>query len=294
MIFNIPNKIKEQNFPKSALYVLATPIGNMYDITLRALYVLSISDTIVCENIKQIKKLLNFYKLKKNLITLHKFNEKKNINFIIKRLINNERISLVSNSGTPTISDPGYKLIKYIYKYKFKIIPIPGVSAVITALSVSGLNNKQFKFIGFLPKEKKEKEKILQNLKNEKIILVFYETPHRIKKTIKLFIKFFNNETSIIFAKELTKIFENIYKCKLKKALSWIKKNKYNQKGEFVILLNSVIIKKKEEKYKNILKILFKELTFKKLINITYNITKNKKKDIYKYAINLKNNFKKK
>lgn len=285
MIFYIPNKIKNQNFPKSTLYVLATPIGNIYDITLRALYILSISNIIACENIKQTKKILNFYKLKNSLITIHKFNEKKNINFIINKLLNGKRISLISNSGTPTISDPGSKLINYVYKHNLKVTPIPGASAIITALSVSGLDNKQFKFIGFLPNIKKKKEYILNKIKNEKIILIFYESPHRIIKTIKSFMKFFDNERTIIIAKELTKIFENIHKCKLKEAINWIKENKYNQKGEFVIILDSNIIKKKPKIYKNIINILLKEISLKKSVDITYKITNFKKKKIYKYAI---------
>ena len=216
------------------LYIVSTPIGNLEDITLRALNVLRNSDKILCEDTRRSIKLLNYYKIKKKLISYHKFNEKKLLPFAVNSILAGERISLISDAGTPILSDPGLYLLKDCIKKNIKIFPVPGVSAITTATSISGFDEKYF-FYGFLPKKENEIEKALKPLKGYNFCIVFFIPAIKINYYIKFFKKYFANR-DIFIAKEMTKIHENFYRENLKNFDGFESKIK----GELTVILSNL------------------------------------------------------
>jgi len=221
----------------SGLYLVSTPIGNLSDITLRAIEVLRRSDIILCEDTRVSKKLLGHYQINKTLFSYYKFNEKKLLEKIIEYLIDGKIISLISDAGTPLISDPGRILVNEIYKRKIKIIPIPGPSAVSTAYSLSGFSDS-FYFIGFLPKKIGDRKKIYNNLKNLETSLIFFTSGRDIEKIFNEFESFFGNQ-QILIAKELTKIHETIVRGNLSTIVKDI--GSLNLKGEFTVVLSNIV-----------------------------------------------------
>ena len=199
----------------SGLYIVSTPIGNLEDITLRALNVLKNSDKILCEDTRRSIKLLNYYGIKKKLISNHKFNEKKIANSIIELIKKGERVSIISDAGTPTLSDPGLILIKECIKRKIKIFPIPGVSAVTTAMSASGFDDKYF-FYGFLSKKSSEIEKEIDAIKNYNSNIVFFIPAIKLNFYVNYFKKIFKGR-QIFIGREMTKIHESFYRESLDK-----------------------------------------------------------------------------
>ncbi len=219
------------------LYIVSTPIGNLEDITLRALNVLKKSDQILCEDTRRSIKLLNHYGIKNKLVSNHKFNEKKILNSVIEFIQKGKLVSIISDAGTPTLSDPGLILVRECIKKKINVFPIPGVSAVTTAMSVSGFDEKYF-FYGFLPKKNKELEKVCNELKDYNFNIVFFIPVIKINFYIKCFKKFFKNR-SIFIAREMTKIHETFYRHDLKK----FEGLKNNIKGEITVILSKKNIK---------------------------------------------------
>lgn len=228
----------------SKFYIIATPIGNMGDITLRAIETLKSVDLILCEDTRVTQKLLNKYEIKKPTMSYHSYSKIEKIDKIFKLLEEGKNIALVSDAGTPTISDPGTILISKIRKYKneisrgvldIEIIPIPGASAVITALSASGFPTHEFTFLGFLP-HKKGRETIFKEITLSKRTVVFYESPHRILKTLESLIKFCPNK-KVCVARELTKIYEEFITDTPEKVLEFFIQNKEKVRGEFTILI---------------------------------------------------------
>ena len=204
------------------LYLVATPIGNLEDITLRALRVLKEVDIIAAEDTRHTLKLLNRFGIKKTLISYYKENERIKSNILIEKLKEDKNIALVSDAGTPAISDPGEEIVKLAIENNIEIIPIPGACAFINALICSGFDTKKFAFIGFLPVNKKEKKDILERIKKENKSLIFYEAPHKLRKTLELMLEVLGNR-DIVLARELTKIHEEFIRGE--------------PKGEFVIIL---------------------------------------------------------
>ena len=261
------------------LYIVSTPIGNLEDITLRALNVLKNSNKILCEDTRRSLKLLNHYNIKKKLLSHHKFNEKKSTSSVIEFIKKGEVISLISDAGTPILSDPGLILLKECIKEKIKIFPIPGVSAITTAVSVSGFDEKYF-FYGFLPKKEKELIKIAEELKNYDFNIVFFIPALKINFYIIFFKKYFLGR-KIFIAKEMTKIHETFYREKLKDFEGF----KNIIKGELTVVLS-----RNEEQYS------LKKSTFNKE-KLTLEITKYLKRYTLKDVVKLiseKNNLPKK
>ena len=190
----------------NSLYIVSTPIGNLDDITLRAIEVLKKSDIIICEDTRRSIKLLNHFKIKKKLVSYHKFNEKKQITNIIKHINQGKILALVSDAGTPMLSDPGRLLLNQCIKEEIKIIPIPGISSITAAMSVAGFND-QFLFYGFLPKKENELNKVLQNLSNYTFSIVIFIPAIKINFYLNSFKKYFPNR-KLMIAKEITKIHE--------------------------------------------------------------------------------------
>jgi len=218
------------------IFIVSTPIGNLEDITIRALNTLKSVNIIACEDTRQTKKLLKHYGIEgKKLIPYYDFKEEILSEKLIDMLKEND-IALVSDAGTPTISDPGYKIVKKAIEKGIKVVPIPGVSAVITALSASGLPTDRFIFYGFLPKSEKQKEDILNQLKNLEITGIFYESPKRLIKTLQIINRVIP-QSKLVVAKELTKIHEEFIRGSPQEVLKFFEENIEKQKGEFVILV---------------------------------------------------------
>ncbi len=272
----------------SGLYIVSTPIGNLEDITLRAINVLKNSDKILCEDTRRSIKLLNHYNITKKLISNHKFNEKKTASTIIENIKKGERVSIISDAGTPTISDPGLILIKECIKNKIKIFPIPGVSAVTTAISSSGFND-QYIFYGFLPKKKTAAEKELNNIKDYKFSLVFFIPAVKVNFYINLFKKYMQKR-DIFIGRELTKIHETFYRYNLDEFSGF----KENLKGELTVVISgnkqnsSKDITIDTKKFNAQIKIYLKRYSVKDVVNLISQKNNLSKKKIYDICLKMK------
>lgn len=217
---------------KGKIYLVATPIGNLEDITIRALNILKEVDLIAAEDTRHTLGLLNHFEISKPLISYYKQNEKTKSEVLIQKVLEGQNIAVVSDAGTPGISDPGEEIVKVAIENNIEIIPIPGACAFVNALIASGLNTREFCFVGFLSTEKKEKREKLNELKYETKTLIFYEAPHKLKSTLETIYEIFG-ERKIVLAKELTKIHEEFIRGNISQILDKIELIK----GEFVILI---------------------------------------------------------
>ena len=268
------------------LYIVSTPIGNLEDITLRALEVLKKSDIILCEDTRQSIKLLNHYKIKKKLVSYHKFNEKKQMSSIIKYFNDGKILSLVSDAGTPLLSDPGRLLVNECLLNRIKVTPIPGVSAITAAMSISGFND-QFLFYGFLPKTINELEKVLDSLSSNNFTQVFFIPSKKINFYLHSFKKYFSGR-KIIIAKEITKIHEEFYREDIDK----LQTIKNSFKGELTIIISDQsinIIKVNEEKIVNKAKKYLKKYSLKDTVDLIFKTEKINKKKVYDLCLQIKN-----
>ena len=273
---------------KPGLYCVATPIGNLGDITLRALEVIKNSDLILCEDTRVSKKLLSKFNIHKKLISNHKFNENKNINFILEHLENNKIISIISDAGTPAISDPGRILINKCIEKNINIYSVPGPSAVSAAISVSGFSDK-YLFCGFLPEKKNAIDKFFNSISQMNYSIIFFISPKKINKIIDLIKKYFFNR-NILICREITKFHEEYLRSSVKN----LSEVSISTKGEVTVVISEDInLKKKfiklEESDKKKINKLIKKMTIKNIVN---EINKNKiipKKIIYDYCLKLKN-----
>ena len=274
------------NLSSNSLYIVSTPIGNLDDITLRAVNVLKESDIILCEDTRHSIKLLNHLKIKKKLISYHKFNEKKQINSVIEHINKGRILSIISDAGTPLLSDPGKLLLNECLKRQFKIVPIPGVSSITTAMSVSGYNDK-FLFYGFLPKKEGELENVLSTLSKLDYSQIFFVPAIKINFYLKIIKKHYFDR-KIMIAKEITKIHEEFFRDSVKD----IKLFNPTLKGELTIVISENISKKQpvnEKKIVNKIKKYLKNYSLEdsvELILETENISKNK---IYQLCLKVKN-----
>ncbi len=279
-----------QSYPKATLYVLATPIGNICDISVRALHVLAMVDAVACEDTRNSATLLTRYGLNRPLIAAHQHNEREVAQKIIARLQAGERIALISDAGTPAISDPGAKIVDAVRAAGLRVMPLPGASALLAALSASGLLDEQFYFVGFLPNKAQQREHYLQTLRTIPATLVFYEAPHRILDTVQALATVFEPERQIVLARELTKLFEDIHRCPLSEASQWLQAEPQRIKGEFVVLLQGAARQNEAEpaEVTRILRILMAECPLKQAAALAAKITGLKKNDVYQRALLLK------
>ena len=268
------------------LYIVSTPIGNLDDITLRALDVLKNSDIILCEDTRRSIKLLKHYKIKKKLVSYHKFNEKKQLTPIIKHINEGKILSLISDAGTPLLSDPGRLLVNECLKNDIFVTPIPGVSSITSALSVSGFKD-QFLFYGFLPKTEYELKNVLSKLSQNKFTQVFFTPSKKINFYINMFKKFYIGR-EILIAKEITKIHETFIREKVEK-LSLFKSP---IKGELTIVISEEKNKNEsfdEKKIVNKIKKYLKNYSLKDTVNLILETEKISKKKIYNLCLEIKN-----
>ena len=285
MILHAENK---NNEVKSGLYIVATPIGNLSDITLRALDVLKKSDYILCEDTRTSKILLDRYEIKSKLISNHKFNEKKNLLKIISILKSDCVVSLISDAGTPSISDPGAILINECVQNNINIYPISGASAVSTAVSISGFSEKYF-FYGFFPEKNNKLKEDFEKLANLDSCIIFFISPRKFNKSVKE-IKYYFSGRKILICREMTKFYEEFIRTDVDN----LELFKPDPKGELTIVIsekakekNSSIILKESDK-KNIKKMI-KKLSVKDITDLISQNTNVPKKEIYNYCLKLKN-----
>ena len=274
-------------FSIKTLYIVSTPIGNLDDITIRAIDVLKNSDFILCEDTRHSLKLLKHLKIKKKLISYHKFNEKKKLDNVIRYLNEGKILSLVSDAGTPTISDPGRLLIQKCIEKGINIAPIPGASAVTAAMSISGFKD-QFFFYGFLPKTENELEKVLKILSEQVYSQVFFIPGNKINFYLKNFKKHFPSR-KLLIAKEITKLHETF----LRENIDEINMFKTPLKGELTVVLSEKNIKDKlfdEKKITKKAKIFLKRYTLKDTVNLLFESEKINKKKIYQICLNIQKN----
>ena len=288
MQFSSKENIDKKQEIKSGLYVVSTPIGNLQDITLRAIYILKNSELILCEDTRTSIKLLKKFNINTKMISYHKFNEKRRLGNIIQLIKNNKIVSLISDAGTPVISDPGMILIKECIKNNIALHPIPGPSAVTSALSVSGFDEK-FLFYGFLPNSENQIKNEIKNLCDFPYSIIFFVSSNKINKVIKIF-KMFFSERKIMIAKEMTKIYESF----IRNDVNSLDVSKYNLKGELTVAVSDKFnIKKKSlnqlsESVKSEIKLMLKKYSNKDVSNFISKREKISKKIIYDYCINLK------
>ena len=276
---------------KTCLYLVATPIGNLEDITLRAVEILKKVDLIACEDTRTTNRLLAHYGIKKKLISIHQHNEKNKSEFLINELSNGKSIAYASDAGTPAISDPGAFLVKQALKFGIKVSPIPGPSSPITAFSASGIESTQFQFYGFLPNASSKSKKLLQKVYGQTLPTIFFESPHRVLKTLSLVQNIFGPKHEIFIARELTKIYETIYKDEVMAIIERLESHPEEQKGEFVIILTPPLkeIENNETMHINeALKLMMRELPLNQSVKLIASIFKKNKKEVYNQALELK------
>ena len=273
---------------KKGLYIVPTPIGNLADITLRALEILKKSDYILCEDTRISKKLLEKYKINSKLISNHKFNEKKNLVKITGFLKSGSIISLISDAGTPGVSDPGLILIKECLKHDIEIIPLPGASAVTSAISISGFSDKFF-FYGFFPDKLKIIDDDLTSLSHINSSIIFFISPKKLNKAIPFIKKNFTGR-NILICREMSKFYEEF----IRTSVDDLKEFNQDLKGELTIVISEKNEKKKasqelSESDKRNIKSMINKLSIKEITSLPYFNNKVSKKKIYNYCLKLKN-----
>ena len=273
-----------------SLYIIATPIGNLSDITLRAIETLKNVDLVLAEDTRHSKKLFDHYEIKSPLTAFHEHNENEKASGIISEINSGKSIALISDAGTPLISDPGYQLVSEAKKIGINVIPIPGPNAAIAALSSSGIASSSFSFFGFLPAKQASRLKLLKTKRSLDETIIFYESPKRILATIKDMMDVFGETRRVCLAKELTKSFETILNDNLIALIDYLESDPSHQKGEFVLIVSpddKIDFDEAKSELEKILPILCDEMGASKAAKLASKITGLDKKYCYQKAINL-------
>lgn len=283
--------VEHQQYPVGTLYVVATPLGNVADITLRALEVLRRVDVVAAEDTRNTAQLLSRYGLQKNLLALHEHNESQVAQQLCGRLAQGERIALVSDAGTPGISDPGARAVAAVRAAGYPVVPLPGPSALITLASVAGLGDAPLYFAGFLPNKTTQRQQALQALNGVFAHLIFYEAPHRILETVQALAAQWPAR-QLLIGRELTKQFEQIVALPLSEAVAWLQQTPNHQRGEFVLMVSAPQPVDGEQavdaEAERVLNILLSELPTKQAAQLAASITGAKKNALYARALALK------
>jgi len=275
------------NEVSAKLYIVATPLGNIGDITYRAVEILKNVDLIAAEDTRHSGKLLSYYQISKPTFPLHDHNERQRGNVLIEKIKSGQSVALISDAGTPLISDPGYHLVNECREAGVDVVPVPGACAAITALSAAGLPSDRFSFEGFLPVKEKAKTEKLTALSEETQTMIFYESPRRIQDTVKHIINIMGTERKLVVARELTKMFESYYALSAGEMLEWLASDSNHCRGEFVLMVAGAA---KDQDTLSVdaiktLTLLKKELPLKKAAAITAEIHHLKKNDLYKWGL---------
>lgn len=281
-----------QNHPASTLYVVATPIGNLADISLRALHVLSLADAIACEDTRHTQQLLRAYGLERpgaQLLAVHQHNEAEAAQHAIQRLAQGERVAYVSDAGTPAISDPGARLVAAVRQAGHRVLPLPGASSVTAALSASGMTGEQgFVFAGFLSSKAGERQQAVQALAQESRAVVLLEAPHRIQALAQALAVL--GERPVTVGRELTKQFEQIETVRAQDLPAWLADRPERQRGEFVLVLHDAPVAAAQGEGVRVLQLLLSELPLKTAVRLAAEITGEPKNQLYDQALDLKKN----
>ena len=272
------------------LYIVATPIGNLSDITIRAVEILKKVDAVLAEDTRHTKKLFDHYEIDSPLVSFHEHNENEKVDYILAQIGSGKSLALVSDAGTPLISDPGYNLVLEAKKNGISVVPIPGPSALIAALSSSGIECNNFTFFGFLPSKQSARLRLLKTKKSLNETIVFYESPKRILAALMDMLEVFGEKRQVCLAKEITKSFETILNDNLVNLIEYLTSDSSHQKGEFVIIIspvNKVDLDEAQVQLEKILPILCAEMGASQAAKLAAKITGIDKKHCYKRAINL-------
>jgi len=272
------------------LYIVATPIGNLSDISQRALEVLTQVDIIACEDTRHTQKLLSTFSIKNKTLSLHDHNERQRQDYVATLLQEGKSIALVSDAGTPLISDPGFHLVRHCRQLNLTVSPVPGACAAISALSVAGLPTDRFSFEGFLPSKSGARQLTLANLLEEPRTMVFYDAPRRAIDTVEDIVKVLGGERYVVIARELTKTFETVHSDTASNLLAWLQEDPNQLKGEMVLIIegNKIDVNAIPAKAIETLKLLLAEMKPKKACAITAEIYGVKKNALYDIALSLK------
>jgi len=273
------------------LYVVATPIGNLEDMTPRAIRILSEVDLIAAEDTRHSGKLLKHFGIEAKTEALHEHNERSQVPRLIEILQAGKSIAFITDAGTPLVSDPGFHLVRSARQAGLTVIPVPGACAAIAALSAAGLPSDRFVFEGFPPAKSAARRAVFEKLREEARTLIFYESPHRILESLKEMTEIFGPEREAVLARELTKQFETVRSGTLTELSEWVNRDPHQQLGEFVILIHGVPREEREavdEEAERVLRILLGELPVSQAAALAAKITGLKKNRLYEYALNLK------
>lgn len=289
MLSRLAEEAALQHYPAATLYVVATPIGNLCDISIRALHLLAQADAIACEDTRTSSALLNRYGIRAPLIAAHQHNEAEVADKIIARLKQGQRVALISDAGTPAVSDPGARIVDAVRKAGLQVMPLPGACAAIAALSASGLLEGQFYFVGFLPNKAKQREQCLQDLRHLAASLVFYEAPHRIAECVDSLSQVFTPIRQVVLAREVSKLFEEIWRGPLSEAAAWLAADGKRSKGEFVLIVQGETAAQDPQEAENerVVRILLQECGVKQAAQLAAQLLGGKKNEFYQLALRI-------
>ena len=277
---------------RPSLYVVATPIGNLADITLRALDVLKRVDVIAAEDTRLASRLLKHHGITTRLMAVHEHNERGAAQKIVQLLAQGKSIALISDAGTPAISDPGALAVAAVRQAGYPVVPVPGANAALCALSAAGLAAPHFLFYGFLPAQAAARKRELAALKALPYLLVFYEAPHRVVASVADIAAVLGDTRMVTIARELTKLFETIHSCALGEAAAWFAQDANQVKGEFVLLVDGAPAADAADDgaVQHVLAALMRELPLKQAVKLAADITDARKNDVYELALRMKKN----
>ena len=272
-----------------ALYVVPTPLGNLSDMTPRAVEVLRRVAWVACEDTRHSAPLLRHFGVSARLLAAHEHNEEAAAQQVVARLDEGESVALISDAGTPAVSDPGARLVARVRAAGHRIVPLPGPCAAVTALSASGLAEPHFLFYGFLPAKARQREDALRELADLPYALVFYEAPHRIAETVASLLAVFGPERTLVLARELTKLFETVQACPLGEAPGWLEADANRRRGEFVLIVSGAPPSADDGEGERVLKLLLDEgLPVKQAAKLAHAITGAAKNALYDLALRLR------
>lgn len=271
------------------LYIVATPIGNLEDITRRALEVLKSVDFILAEDTRHSMQLLTALGIKNNLYSLHAHNEHEKSQQLLEQLLAGKSAALISDAGTPLISDPGYILVRLAREQEVPVVPVPGACALIAALSAAGIPCDSFLFSGFLPAKSSSRKAKLESLHQEPHTLIFYESTHRIVECLEDIGTIYGEESALVLAKELTKAYERFLTGPVREIKNWLLADPAHTKGEFVLIIPPRPAPAKEQDDATLLGVLLAELPLKQAVTIAAKLSKTSKNELYTLALQIKN-----
>ena len=277
-----------QHYPEATLYVVATPIGNLADITLRALHAMQLADAIACEDTRHTQPLLRHYGIDKPLLAVHEHNEAQAAGLVIERLQRGERVAYVSDAGTPAVSDPGARLVAAAQAAGFRVMPLPGASSVTTALSVAGIaGDGAFVFAGFLPSKAGERDQAIARLALDTRATVILEAPHRIEALARAMAPLAGRLVTV--GRELTKQFEEIATVPAQELAAWLAAGPQRTRGEFALVLHPATAPEAPQDNTRVLQLLLAELPLKTAVKLAAEITGAPRNELYEAALQLKN-----